>query len=144
MNVWVDNWGGIWKMSGSVHSSGGEPIGKVQEGFSTPMSDTCIENIVSNKWPLPANDGIGDAVKAYVTMFQELGTLKRTNASLNCKILLFEGHVAELEETVEKLTAELHLIKFAEPVAELDLVELPEGGDTVDDLLSFFEPNVPA
>ena len=147
MNVWVDNWGSIWKKSGSIHSNGMESIGKVHEGFPKPMSDMCIENIVSKKWPLPKTqqtDEISNALKAYVTMFQELRTLQHINSVLKVRISFLGEDIVELEETVKELTAELNLIKFAEPIAEIDLVEFPEATDTLDDLLSFFEPSAPA
>ena len=71
-NIFIDNWGSIWV--NSIHDNS---IFKKHIGLSNPMPDICIENIVSKKWPLPSGlDAISDALKAYVSMFLELETLK--------------------------------------------------------------------
>ena len=71
-NIFIDNWGAIWTDRMNDNS-----IFKKHIGLSKPMPDICIENIVSKKWPLPSGlDAISDALKAYVSMFLELETLK--------------------------------------------------------------------
>ena len=136
INVWVDNWGSVWQMKGNYNNSGEDTIVKQRSGFSKPMSDMCIENIVSKKWPLPNPvdcqlDGICDALTAYVSMFLELETSKQQKARLRLRIMSHSWKIEDLEETVEALTSELHSLKAAEPVKE---------EDTLGDLMSFFEP----
>jgi hypothetical protein len=74
---WLDNWGNLWETSFHPHNVPSNKIHKCSPVFEKPMPDICIENIVSKKWPLPSGlDAISDALKAYVSMFLELETLK--------------------------------------------------------------------
>ena len=146
-NIWIDNWGGIWKMAGSIHSSGGEIIRKEHEGFSKPMPDICIENIISNKWPIPTTPQtvtVSNALKAYVSMFLEIDYLK------NKIILLRSIHDSEMEEAgediarldlaLEEANAELAILKFTEPVnivSELESIDFNKTTTTEEELLKF-------
>jgi len=71
-NVFIDNWAGIW-----IDRTYDNSIFKKHPGFTRPLPDICIENIVSKKWPLPSVlDAMNDALNAYVSMFLELEQLK--------------------------------------------------------------------
>jgi len=71
-NLFIDNWAGIW-----VDRIYDNSIFRKHPGFTIPIPDICIENIVSKKWPLPSGlDTISDALKTYVSMFLELEELK--------------------------------------------------------------------
>jgi hypothetical protein len=130
--AWVDNWGAVWKMSGSIHSCGGEPILREHPGFQTPLPDACIENIVSKTWPLPNPQQtvrIHAAVKAYVTLFLEVHASKKqclAAASIN-------SHTLQTE--IARLRAEVKALTSVKPT----VVEV--GADaTLDNLSSFFAP----
>ena len=134
VNVWVDNWGTVWKMSGSIHSCGGEPITKEHPGFQTPLPDVCIENIVSKTWPLPnpqQTGGIHAAVKAYVTLFLEVHASKK-------QCMEVAGIKSALQSEITRLRAEVKALTSVKPtVVEVDLL----GADaTLDNLSSFFAP----
>lgn len=155
-NVWIDNWGAVWAMSGSNHSNGGEPISKVHSGFSNPMPDICIENIVSKVWPLPdppQTAPISNAVKAYVTMFLDLEKSKIRIEfevglvdSMKVDELELQDEIQQLRTALDIATSELKTLKVVESTAPViigDLLELQQKGDTLDSLSSFFETKMP-
>ena len=134
VHAWVDNWGAVWKMAGSIHSCGGEPITKEHPGFQTPLPDACIENIVSKTWPLPNpsnTHAIHTAVKAYGTLFLEVHELKK-------QCLEAASIKSVLQTEIVRLRAEVKALTSVKPtVVEVDLL----GADTtLDNLSSFFAP----
>jgi len=145
--AWIDNWGNIWEIAFNNHNIPPREIRKVLSGFEKPMPDACIENIISAKWPLR---GVGYSVvhtqlKAYVTMFLEIDSLKSTIKLLETthEYEMDEAcdEIANLDWALEKANDELAILKFVEPAKLIpELLEFKETVNAENELLMFFTP----
>lgn len=143
-NIFIDNWAGIW-----IDRVYDNSIFRKYSGFTTPMPDICIENIVSKKWPLPSGlDAMNDALKAYVSMFLELEQLKNNVKTLERTHSLEKDNAEEeitmLYKLLEKANTEIGILKFTEPIkiaSELESIEFKKITKSEDELLIFFDTN---
>lgn len=91
---WFDNWNNLWvRTVSSEYPLLGLTLSKECTGFSTPMSDQCIEHITSKQWIIETDHSqrVQQVIHTYVTMFQEIETLKETIENLK------HNHRLELE-----------------------------------------------
>jgi len=91
---WIDNWNNIWdRICIPEYPSLGLTMRQSGRGFTTPLSDQCIENIVSQQWILESTNpfSIQRCITYYVDMAQEIEILKDQISHLT------HTHTLELE-----------------------------------------------
>jgi len=100
---WIDNWNNLWEQI--CNPVLGLTMRQIVKGFSTPLSDQCIDYIVSNKLILGSAlpHYVQQLTHQYITMIRENELLKETISNLEI------NHTLELEaagQLIDALTAE--------------------------------------